>query len=311
MAEFPSRSRSHQGAALTGATLVVVLFGGSAIAGVSCVSPEQKHVAVSGQQCVTCHLSEALSATQPPHVGRMAMECGDCHDEELWRPASGFDHDEHFELEGAHIRASCTSCHTTGFESGQTPTTCIGCHERDYQASTFPGHDAFATTCGDCHGQDGWKPAVGGDHDQFFPLEGKHVGVECASCHTNGYSVGATPTACVGCHQDDYDGSPYPGHADFPTTCQDCHTTSGWTPASGGAHPEDAFPITTGKHDEVECLECHDTSLGPMGAGNTDCVQCHSRAKWDPEHEDESGYPTGDAPANFCLDCHEDGSKGD
>ncbi len=385
MNEFPSRSGSDRGKALVSAALAVLLLGSAAIAGVSCVTPEQKHVAVSGQECVTCHLGEALRATEPPHAGRMVMECGDCHDEEVWSPAPGFDHGAHYALQGAHVDASCTSCHTTGFEAGQTPTTCVGCHQDDYDGSPYPGHDAFATTCGDCHGQDAWKPANGGDHERFFPLRGAHVGVECtschtkgyesgdtprecvgchrddydrspfpghatfattcadchgdsawkpatipdhdqffpldgkhadascASCHTNGYATGATPKTCIGCHQDDYDGSPYPGHDDFPTTCQDCHSTSGWTPASGGKHPESAFPIASGPHKEVECLECHDTGRGPMGAGNTICAQCHehARAKADDQHHEEGDYTWDPDRPNFCLDCHADGSKDD
>ena len=126
---------------------------------------------------------------------------------------------------------------------------------------------------------------------------------------TKGYAAGDTPTACVGCHQADYDGSPYPGHDGFPTTCNDCHGTSAWTPASGGTHPESAFPITSGNHKNIACLDCHDTSLGPMGKDNTDCVQCHSRAEYDPKHREVSRYPTGDAPPNFCLDCHPRGNN--
>jgi hypothetical protein len=117
----------------------------------------------------------------------------------------------------------------------------------------------------------------------------------------------------VGCHQADFDASPFPGHSEFPTTCADCHTTSGWVPASGGNHPQDRFSIT-GDH-AFACNECHNPSLGPNGAGNADCVGCHlgehSLARMDAEHQGEvNGYPLGANRApNFCLECHADGRE--
>jgi nitrate/TMAO reductase-like tetraheme cytochrome c subunit len=46
---------------------------------------------------------------------------------------------------------------------------------------------------------------------------------------------------------------------------------------------------------------------------NTDCVGCHdgehTRAEMDAKHREERDYPSGDAPPNFCLDCHKDGRE--
>jgi hypothetical protein len=48
---------------------------------------------------------------------------------------------------------------------------------------------------------------------------------------------------------------------------------------------------------------------------NADCVGCHdgehTRARMDPKHDEVGGYPLGDAPPNFCLECHADGLNGD
>jgi hypothetical protein len=271
----------------------------------------ERHLEVSGGQCTTCHLGQALRAENPPHDGPLIAECSDCHDELAWHPAPGFDHAQHFELSGAHADTACTGCHANGFEAGQPTSGCFDCHEDDYRGSSFAGHETFPTSCGDCHAEDAWKPARLPDHERFFPLDGAHARVQCASCHTAGYQPGTTPKDCVGCHREDYDRSPYPGHTDFPTTCGDCHSTSAWTPASGGTHPETEFPITTGPHKEAECLECHDQALGPMGAGNTDCVRCHARSKADDQHDEVGDYPSGAAPVNFCLDCHPSGRKED
>ena len=107
---------------------------------------------------------------------------------------------------------------------------------------------------------------------------------------------------------------PFPGHDAFQTTCQDCHTTNGWTPAVGGAHPENAFPIQNGAHSDYreDCASCHNPDLGSSIDGeNADCVGCHdgehTRAEMDPKHDEEPDYPRGPAPPNFCLDCHPDG----
>ena len=147
---------------------------------------------------------------------------------------------------------------------------------------------------------------------------------------------------------DDYDGASYPGHAKFATSCEDCHSTEAWKPArapgrdrnapqpqpaatparstkarpstadrgaSDGAnpqaaqpwHPESRFPIKHGSHSDIDCRTCHDQG-GALSKSNTDCVQCHTRARFDRKHRHVDAYPQGDAPANFCLKCHTDGT---
>lgn len=208
-------------------------------------------------------------------------------------------------------------------ESGQNhsriavrQSDCIVCHQADVDGTLTPPHDAFPSTCGTCHGQDAWSPAA---LQHEWPLTGAHAMAECASCHLGEPPVYAgTPTLCVGCHQEDYDASPFPGHSDFPTTCENCHTTTAWTPATGGNHPENEFPIQNGPHSKYrdDCVSCHDPELGsPVDGENADCVGCHdgehTRAEMDPKHREEADYPQGAAPPNFCLDCHPDGRKDD
>lgn len=189
---------------------------------------------------------------------------------------------------------------------------CLVCHQGDLERVTSPPHDSFPSTCGTCHGQDAWSPAA---FTHAWPLTGAHETIACASCHLGDPPVyQGTPTLCVGCHQDDYDSSPFPGHADFSTTCENCHTTTAWKPAVGGNHPENAFPIQNGAHSPYrdDCVSCHNPDLGsPVDGANADCVGCHdgdhTRAQMDPKHRDEPDYPQGAAPPNFCLDCHADG----
>jgi len=214
------------------------------------------------------------------------------------------------------LSAACTSG-TQDHERLQVRSAdCVVCHADDVQHARNPVHDGFTDGCGTCHGNEAWSPAA---FPHTWPLNGAHETLACAACHVGDPPVyQGTSTLCVGCHQDDYDGSPFPGHSEFQTTCQDCHTTTGWKPATGGNHPEDAFPIENGDHSPYrdDCVSCHNPELGsPVDGENADCVGCHdgehTRASMDPKHRDEPDYPQGAAPPNFCLDCHADGRNRD
>jgi hypothetical protein len=144
------------------------------------------------------------------------------------KPAENIDHDRYFVLDGAHANADCTGCHSKGSESSDTPADCAGCHIEDYEASPFYEHDTFPTSCAGCHTTAGWQPATLPNHDKYFEIDGHHATLACASCHTKGY-LAHPPEDCVGCHEQDYAASRYPGHSAFAKTCADCHTTAGWT----------------------------------------------------------------------------------
>ena len=266
-------------------------------------------------QCISCHETERKSAVAPPHE-TLPTTCQDCHSEEHWVPAElSFGH--LWPLEGAHARSLCASCHVGDppvYEG--TPTECVDCHQGDYDNSPTPSHDAFPTSCEGCHSTEQWVPALS-TLEHTWPLEGAHAQGTCSSCHTGVPPVyEGTPTLCVECHQSDYDTSPFPGHDTFATTCQDCHTTDGWTPATGVNHPDNAFQILSGPHSKYQndCASCHNPQLGsPVGGENADCVGCHegkhTREKMDPTHVDVQDYPMGAAPPNFCLACHANGRE--
>ena len=189
---------------------------------------------------------------------------------------------------------------------------CIVCHSDDVQHALNPPHEGFPDSCGTCHGQEAWSPAA---FMHTWPLVGAHAMLACALATSAIHrSTKARPHSASAATRSDYDSSPYPGHADFPTTCENCHTTTAWTPAVGGTHPENAFPIQNGAHSPYrdDCVSCHNPDLGsPVNGENADCVGCHdgehTRASMDPKHLEEPDYPQGAAPPNFCLDCHSDG----
>jgi hypothetical protein len=103
---------------------------------------------------------------------------------------------------------------------------------------------------------------------------------------------------CVECHRPDYDATADPDHvaANYPTTCQDCHSLDAWRPANFTDH--DAFWPLTGAHAETACSSCH---AGGVYAGTPDtCVGCHDpdyAATTAPSHV-TAGFP------KTCDTCH-------
>lgn len=158
-----------------------------------------------------------------------------------------FDHNTltPFPLDGAHVTVPCNACHING-QFVSTPTTCIGCHLKDFQSTTDPTHAVvgFATDCKQCHTTATWQNAKV-DHSGFgFPLTGAHATVACATCHKNNQFVGL-PSNCVACHLADFQSTNNPPHtsASFGTDCAQCHTTATWANATFD-HSKTAFSLT-------------------------------------------------------------------
>jgi hypothetical protein len=210
----------------------------------------------------------------------------------------------------------------------------------EYLSAKRPVHAGVRpTACAVCHTQGAWKPSV---FNHPWALEGAHASASCNECHLGQPPrYAGTSRLCFDCHRDDYARSTFSGHSSFPTTCADCHSSTAWTPARApgskptahepareraavpapapqptapteapaAVHPDDRFPISHGAHAGIGCRTCHDQG-GPIGKDNTDCVQCHARAKFDRIHDGVRGYPEGTAPPNFCLRCHASGRVG-
>jgi thioredoxin reductase/ferredoxin len=251
--------------------------------------PVFSHVATA---CQDCHRDE--------HRGELGLACSSCHDTRRWdvRTELFQAHSKTlFPLFAAHARVDCEACHggqpPEQFRS--TPTDCFACHEADYRAATMPSHSGFTTNCRQCHTglAEGWT-APGFQHTASFPLSGAHAGLSCADCHRSGTQATAD---CASCHLDDYQRTRDPNHSAsrFPTTCQLCHSTSGWEPAAFD-HAAGRFPLT-GAHRSVDCASCH---RGTYTGTPRDCVSCHRDdydSTDDPNHR-SAGFPT------TCQSCH-------
>jgi hypothetical protein len=251
--------------------------------------------------CYGCHATDYNTTSNPNHPqAGFPTDCQTCHSTASWSGAR-FDHNAftQFPLTGAHVSVPCTSCHVNGQFAG-TATDCYGCHAKDYNGVSNPNHaqGGFPTTCQTCHSTASWSGAAF-DHNAFtqFPLTGAHVGVPCTTCQVNGQFAG-TPSNCIGCHQQEFNGTTNPNHvqAGFPTTCQNCHSTSAWQGAMFD-HAQTAFPLT-GAHVSVECTTCH--MNGQFAGTPSNCIGCHLQnynGTTNPNHV-QAGFPT------TCQNCH-------
>ncbi|MBK7230140.1 MAG: hypothetical protein IPH97_15010 [Ignavibacteriales bacterium] len=72
------------------------------------------------------------------------------------------------------------------------------------------------------------------------------------SCHQRDTFSGLS-TECYSCHQQNYQATTNPNHitSGIPTTCEVCHSISGWVPDQFN-HNLTSFPLV-GKHTTAQC----------------------------------------------------------
>ncbi|MEQ8767067.1 MAG: hypothetical protein RL885_24360 [Planctomycetota bacterium] len=241
------------------------------------------------QSCATCH-------TDPHADGR--APCADCHGQETFDPPLHFDHEEHFPLGGAHAEVSCQGCHElppsdAPFAALPFPFTkpkgkdCQSCHESPHQVD-------FGEDCESCHAlsEPHWTIASSrmttDRHVRTgFPLVEPHDEVACGSCHPPEASfeerhpnplspfTRRTPENCETCHGDVHGGQ-FAGRFE---ACLDCHESHSFVPSTFGADRHAERFELLGKHQEVDCQECHQVpgpELPRMFAGTAhECRTCH------------------------------------
>lgn len=286
------------------------------VACASCHKPQAAGVPIPFRglgfgQCSSCHAD--------PHAGRLGSACSSCHATRGWQPESAdsfeatFDHSRTgFPLVGVHASAACASCHRAGASASVTVSlafpraggtrtypvpaheSCASCHA-DVHAGDLPRRGATGA-CTDCHGQEGWTPSR---FDPFrhasetrFPLEGAHLAVPCADCHTEPARQGSHAFAradleCASCHAGD---DPHGGQFrvdGMPTACSACHTVDAWT-LPGFDHSATRFALD-GRHATIPCGACHKaddpTAPVPWRGLSTACASCHTdvhRAQFEP-----------------------------
>jgi len=257
--------------------------------------------------CVSCHQTDYNNAKTPVDHTAFPTTCEGCHDTVLWTDGK-FDHSTTgFPLVGAHTvpPRACADCHKNN-NYNITVTTCISCHQTDFNGATTPvPHTGFPTTCELCHNTVLWTNATFNHNNTPFPLTGLHTSVACALCHVNG-NYTTLPLTCIGCHQATYNTTTNPGHAAQPTffpsaQCSTCHTTAGWTPATFNHTQYTRFSINHGNANGV-CATCHTNS---NDYSIFQCTQCHggnNSANF--HHPGVNGYVYNSVN---CYQCHSGG----
>jgi len=253
-------------------------------------------------KCMHCHGEILVLVRQKEgYHGRVSKkgdaECVRCHTEHYGRAMriykwetskEEFDHRETgYPLLGKHSGLKCDQCHNAKNISPADRkrikvkdlnktleglhTECLSCHE-DRHAKQL-GAD-----CEKCHTVAGWKPLNNFDHMMTrFPLTGKHEDVECAKCHKPSEAnakviqyVGMPFETCTACHQDPHRGA-------FKQACENCHGVDNWKHlrnSSGFDHSATKYPLT-GKHRDVECLKCHESTNFKKEIPHEKCLDCH------------------------------------
>ena len=257
--------------------------------------------------CVTCHLKDYQGTTNPNHVAAaFAQTCQQCHNTTSWSNAT-FNHNATaFPLTGMHTvpPRQCTDCHVNN-NYNLTSTACVTCHLKDFQGTTNPNHVSsnFPQTCDQCHNTTSWLNTTFNHNSTGFPLTGAHTSPprQCTDCHVNN-NYNLTSTACVSCHQNDYNTATTPVNhiaAGFPTTCETCHDTVLWTDATFN-HTTTGFQLT-GAHTVPPrvCTDCHTNNNYSLNS--TLCYSCHQKdytGTNNPAHA-AAGFPT------TCELCHD------
>jgi len=228
--------------------------------------------------CEDCHDDVHEERFEP-------ARCDSCHVDGTW-PVDPFDHSvTRYVLDGAHVEATCASCHGERELRQLAPVAheeCSDCHADD-----DPHEGSLAAdTCDDCHVTVDWV-TVGFDHAATgFELAGGHAEPTCTECH-DGQDFTDEDAACTSCHEDD---RPPQHHAG---DCAECHLVQNWQEATFGdaGHAVTGFALK-GVHGQVACTECHASGV-PAATASPECASCHAT---DDPHRNLLG--------DRCEDCH-------
>jgi len=261
----------------------------------------QEFTDIPFEDCVSCH--------EDPHNGQLEGTCVQCHTETAFSDFAGrgnFDHDvTDFTLKGKHKEIDCFSCHGTTSEplkvfqdrENVNENSCVKCHSDVHDGK-------FGTDCIKCHRESSFlslRSMDFFDHTKTdYPLEGKHVQVDCKECHKKRFTTPIDFSACNNCHADYHRGE-FEEKGISPD-CVECHSLEqgfDYSLYTLEQHQETKFPLE-GAHTATPCFACHVSekdkrwTFRNMGS---ECIDCHQDI-----HEgyiSEKYYPE-----NECAVCH-------
>jgi hypothetical protein len=289
------------------------------------------------QLCLDCHKDTAadVQAKTRVHGHLDDNTCRTCHPDHKGRGAkiaevdkNKFNHDQtNFRLRGGHknTKRGCDDCHQPKKKFRDTPSDCFSCHKKDDEHK-----GGLGKKCEDCHSDVKWKETRF-DHDKKtkFKLTGEHRKTECKECHIDGHYKD-TPKDCYSCHKKDDTRDGHQGK--FGTKCEKCHSDDTWEEPQFD-HDRDTKYRLKGKHQRVECTDCHkgtlyveklqtkcnvchrkdDDEKGHKGSLGEKCESCHDEQGWKKtnfDHDKDTKYPLeGKHKTAKCESCHKSGLK--
>ncbi len=249
-----------------------------------------------GTECLSCH--------DDVHQNTLSKNCTSCHNQDAFKPATGFDHSKtDFTLIGKHRETDCIKCHTKTVQNGKEFqdfsgvkfASCTSCHEDVHEKK-------FGNDCTKCHNEFSFKTANttnNFNHNQTdYPLLGMHLKVNCNECHTSGnYTKTLRFGACTDCHND-YHESQFRKNGLAPD-CNECHSVDGFTSTSFTLekHNQTEFALE-GAHMATPCVACHKTGeKWNFNIPNNQCIDCHENIHL---NFIEDKY----MPQSNCKSCH-------
>lgn len=247
-----------------------------------------------GNQCIDCH--------NDIHKSTTSKDCETCHNTMSFNSDIRFDHNQtNFKLSGKHKDISCTDCHkktrernkiSLVFVNNDSPE-CLDCHNDIHQGK-------LGRNCVGCHNTNSFRiqQITRFDHSKTnFPLKGKHISVDCKSCHKQKFTVKILYSKCINCHKDYHQGQFI--ERKQIQDCQVCHNENGFSPSTFTVekHNKTKFELN-GAHLAVECKACHFKSeKWTFKLSKYQCIDCHRNV-----HGDEITYKfMGDSN---CQNCH-------
>lgn len=295
---------------------------------------------VQADKCLDCHSAVAnrIKDKRGVHASPKALNrpCELCHKEHkgpeyelfAWGTFGGLQKFNHeitgFSLTGRHSVVECDKCHKQKTATGRpsyllAPTNCQSCHKSPHGEL----HDTVAG-CERCHDAKSWRPLdpLNFDHnrDSRFPIDGRHVGVNCVSCHPRSmYRLSNWNSDCTPCHKNVHGDSLF-----GQKRCILCHSArTDWSAvdfdhghrtrfALDGPHKkpcQTCHTPTARNQPNRACDACHkDVHNGRFGKVG-ECAACHLNTTWGPEltfsHTRQTRFPLfGKHLAIDCRGCH-------
>jgi predicted CXXCH cytochrome family protein len=315
-----------------------------------------KHATVT---CLDCHKSSNFSQPvayarcmdchKDSHTGQFAYradkgDCGACHDERAFKPAT-YTRQQHqksrYPLIGRHAAVECANCHKP--EGVKTIyrvafDRCLRCHKDNHEGQFAAA--PYLNQCEPCHNEQGFRPSsfsLTRHAKTRFPLEGAHGAVICVDCHKSAPGRPAAAArfriesrACAACHPDPHQTKAL-RLASLRSECGQCHDTVAWESTAAFDHGITGFRLQ-GAHRTVDCVGCHsaapskernllfhqaktscsgchaDVHGGQFGTPETvDCASCHSQTSFRPSSYDHNLSVfklTGGHRGVACAACH-------